>query len=97
MRRAITAVLPVPAPAMIRSGPSVVVTAWRCSEFKSTRISLTAAWARSPEPVEGREPQALLILTRTLLAHNIIVRRFLLTLLFLLIPLILTKSVFAKD
>jgi hypothetical protein len=33
-RKVMTRVLPVPAPAKIKTGPSVVSTAWRCAGFK---------------------------------------------------------------
>ena len=39
IRTVITRVFPVPAPASTRTGPFVVVTAWRCSALSRSRVS----------------------------------------------------------
>jgi hypothetical protein len=38
-----TRVLPVPAPAKIKTGPSVVSTAWRCAGFKVAKFNIRGA------------------------------------------------------
>ena len=43
-----TRVLPVPAPARIKTGPSVVSTAWRWAGFKETKLSMGGAQAATP-------------------------------------------------
>src|SRR5439155_3292746 len=42
MRRVMTVVLPVPAPAMMRRGPASCVTASRCVSFRRSRMRSTA-------------------------------------------------------
>ena len=41
MRKVMTRVLPVPAPARIKTGPSVVSTAWRWAGFKDDKFSIS--------------------------------------------------------
>src|SRR5215510_14352914 len=46
MRRVMTVVLPVPAPATIKSGPASCVTAWRWASFRPSRIRSPAMPSR---------------------------------------------------
>src|SRR5262245_19950224 len=46
MRRVITVVLPVPAPATIRRGPASCVTAARCSSFRPSRMRPPTIYGR---------------------------------------------------
>ena len=52
MRTVITRVLPVPAPARTSTGPSVVVTARRCSGLRPAR-GFASIWARSTQAYAG--------------------------------------------
>src|SRR5436190_8718529 len=60
IRWAMTRVLPLPAPASTRRGPSPAVTASRCGGFRSTRsASRSSTWRlyRTAKPREARRPR----------------------------------------